>query len=373
MNPEQLIHKARTENPISDWERELYAFVNRWTDDSDYIEVKTSGSTGLPKLIRHKKQAMRESARMTCDFLGLLPGMKALICLSTRNIAGMMMVVRAFERELDMVAVEPGGHPLRDGEPFNSDYIDFCAMVPAQVYNSLWVPEEKSKLELIRNLIIGGAPVSYKLEQMIRELPGNVYLTFGMTETMSHIALRKMNGADASDEFALLEGITIEAGKESDPETEKLQENHTGNLIINAPYLSSEPIITNDLVEITGPRTFRWLGRLDHVINSGGFKIIPELTESRIAGAISRFVEDDGQSTRRFFISSLPDEKLGEVPVLVIEMPVPGNKEVLAGKILASLSTILPQHELPREVYFIHKFIETPTGKIIRSATMQRL
>lgn len=368
MNIEELIYKAKTEIPASAWEKELYEFVNRWVDDSEFIEVKTSGSTGLPKLIRHRKEAMRESARMTCDFLGLQPGMKAMLCLSTRNIAGMMMVVRAFERDLEILAVNPGSHPLKEmhlsGQAGNSiqnaDVIDFCAMVPGQVFNCLQDGEEKRKLEFVRNLIIGGAPVSYTLQQQISELPGNVYLTFGMTETMSHIALRKLNGSDASDEFTLLDGITIETGE-------------AGNLIIHAPYLSAEPIITNDLAEITGRRTFKWLGRQDHVINNGGFKIIPELTESRMAGVMSRFLENDGHSTQRYFIGSIPDEKLGEVPVLVIEMPVPENKDQLSKEILTALTTILPRHELPREVYYTQKFIETPTGKIIRSATMKRL
>lgn len=365
MNKIELIHKSKTLPPASAWEKELYEFVNRWVDDSAEIEVRTSGSTGLPKLIRHRKEAMRESARMTCDFLGLQPGMKALLCLSTRNIAGMMMVVRAFERDLEILAVNPGSHPLKEMHSAGSiksktskpEIIDFCAMVPAQLFNSLQDPSERAMLISIRNLIIGGAPVSYTLEQQIRHISGNVYLTFGMTETMSHIALRKLNGAEASDEFTLLEGITIETGE-------------AGNLIIHAPYLSAEPIITNDLAEITGRRTFKWLGRQDHVINNGGFKIIPELTESRMAGVMSRFLENDGHSTQRYFIGSIPDEKLGEVPVLVIEMPVPENKDQLSKEILTALTTILPRHELPREVYYISKFIETPTGKIIRSATL---
>jgi len=379
---------------------EVARFVDHWHNTSPYIEVKTSGSTGLPKIIRHKKEAMRMSAAMTCDFLGLKPGMTALICLSTQNIAGMMMVVRAIERELKVIEVNTeaqsdaqaggladvnaggkvGSHPLKYVEP--GTVIDFCAMVPAQVYNSLMVPEEKAKLKLIRNLIVGGAPVSYSLLQMIKELPGNVYSTFGMTETMSHIALRKLNGEDASEEYTLLEGIWVTTGE-------------PGNLIIHAPYLSDEPIITNDLAVITGQRTFRWLGRLDHVINSGGFKIIPENVEERISAVMAgclgnAMVATEGQeSTQRYFIASLPDEKLGEIPVMVIEVPdvdsTRGEKETdeimpyntITDKIkvclLSKLPGILARHEMPREFLFTDKFIETPTHKIIRSATMKRI
>jgi len=356
MKKEELIHKALTETPETEWERELYGFVNRWTDETDYIEVKTSGSTGLPKLIRHKKATMLESARMTCDFLKLEPGMSALICLGTRNIAGMMMVVRAFGRNLDIIVADPGGHPLRD---VPDGPVDFCAMVPAQLYNSLQSPEEKAKLMKINNLIIGGAPVSYSLEQQIRELPGNIYLTFGMTETMSHIALRKLNGPDASDEFTVLEGITIETGA-------------AGNLVINAPYLSDEPIITNDLIKITGYSKFSWLGRMDHVINTGGFKIIAEDTETRIAGVMGGILSATS-STQRYFITGVPDEKLGEVPVLVIEMEEQKVQPHLTKRILDSLAGILPRHEVPRRVLYTGRFIETPTQKIIRSATLKKI
>ncbi|HLO89695.1 MAG TPA: enolase C-terminal domain-like protein [Lentimicrobium sp.] len=368
---------------------EVQAFLSHWNDPSDFIEVKTSGSTGLPKLIRHTKKAMLISAKMTCDFLGLKSGMTALICLSTNNIAGMMMVVRAIERDLKVIAVDPGSHPLKDVDP--NTVIDFCAMVPAQVYNSLMVPEEKAKLELIRNLIVGGAPVSYNLQQMIRQLPGNVYSTFGMTETMSHIALRKLNGAGASDDYTLLEGVSIETGSGdgSNEMSNSKEHSTTGKLIIHAPYLSDKPIVSNDLVEITGPRTFKWLGRQDHVINSGGYKTIPELIEERIAPVMFEILIPNSHpgsvalhpatgisnhSTQRYFISSVPDEKLGEIPVLVIEWP--GNetsKTAIRTSLAEKLPAILARHEMPREFLFAEKFIETPTHKIIRSAIMKRI
>lgn len=362
MNISDFIKTALHDEHAIGWQHDLHSFVKTWLNDNDFIEVKTSGSTGLPKLIRHKKKNMRKSAGMTCDFLGLKPGMSALICLSTHNIAGMMMVVRSIERELDILTAAPGSHPLR--EIPTSKMIDFCAMVPAQVFNSMHDDHDREVLKNIKHLIIGGAPVSYQLKQEIKQLPGNVYSTFGMTETMSHIAMCKMNGPDASDEYSLLEGIRIETGQ-------------NGNLIIYAPFVENNPVITNDLVEITSPRTFRWLGRQDHVINSGGFKIFPELVESKIAPVMSKYFnepensDESMRSTQRYFISSVPDLKLGEKPVLVIEMSTPENKDILVNEILACLTPILQRHELPRDIFFISKLIQTPTGKIIRSASLK--
>lgn len=382
MNRKELTERCVVLDWNSNWESDLFSFVRHWTDASDFVEVHTSGSTGMPKVIKHTKTAMRESAARTNDFLQLESGMTALLCLSTRNIAGMMMVVRTFERDLNLLTVAPDGHPLKGIAAGTA--IDFCAMVPAQVYNSLQVPEERRVLESIRHLIIGGAPVSYALHEQLKELPGSVWATFGMTETISHIALRKLNGQDASEEYTLLEGVAMETG-------DSAVVGAIGNLIIHAPYLSPEAIVTNDVVELTSPRTFRWLGRQDHVINSGGFKIFPEMVEEKIAEVMSRLnglagdagrasltghtgdTGHAGLATQRYFVGSIPDEKLGEVPVLVIEMPTPDDKDQLTNSLLASLAGVLPRHELPREILFVEKFIETPTGKIIRSATLKRL
>lgn len=342
----ELKYKAQTESPSTDWLKELYAFIDNWFNNSDYIEVKTSGSTGLPKAIRHSKRAMLESAAMTCDFLNLQPGMHALLCMNTRSIAGMMMVVRAIERQMKLIIVPPDGHPLRTVQDTD---IHFAAMVPAQAYNSLRTAPEKDKLQLIEHLIVGGAPVNYALQQEIRQLKGNVYATFGMTETMSHIAMRRLNGAQYSDEYKLLKGISIETGKDD-------------NLIVYAPYLGNKPLVTNDIVKITGTDSFLWLGRMDHVINCGGFKIYPEKLEERIAPYINC----------RYFIAAEEDDKSGQVPVLIVEMARPVNHETWSAELLFQLSHILPRHELPRKIYYAERFIETPTHKIIRSASLKR-
>lgn len=352
---------------LAEWESHLAEFITNWFSDTGFIEVNTSGSTGLPKVIRHSKSAMMQSATMTCDFFKLEPGMNALLCMSTRNIAGMMMVVRSFVRQLNLIPVPPDGRPLKS-LPISAS-IDFCAMVPAQLYNSIVNEPDRNRLSCIRNLIIGGAPVSHRLSEMIKELNCNVWLTFGMTETMSHIALRKLNGSDASDYFEVLEGVEISSGEE-------------GNLIVKVPFIGDELIVTNDLVEIVAPGKFRWLGRKDHVIISGGFKIFPEVVEQTIAPVVEKFIgEMTGgiinsatDSTLRFFIAPMPDDKLGEIPVLVIEGDFSDDQKQHAEKLLTELlSSIVKKHEIPRRFFFMPRFIETPTHKIIRSATVKRL
>lgn len=342
------------------WEKDLALFIQKWLDKNDFIEVKTSGSTGLPKLIKHSKSAMLSSAKLTCDFLGLELGMNALLCLSTNNIAGMMMVVRAFERDLNLITTSPGSHPLE--EISNDIKIDFAAMVPAQVYNSVKNTKQQKVLASINNLIVGGAPISFHLSQEIKNLNGKVYSTFGMTETISHVALQKINGNDSSNQYTLLQGISIELGDK-------------GNLVIHAPHLSPEPIFTNDAVEITSDNTFKWLGRLDHVINSGGFKIYAEVVESKIAPVIASLLpttdENENLATHRYFVGSLPDDKLGERLVLIMECSA--ITDTFKSRLFDEMKNYLPIHEIPRDIYCVPKFIETPTHKIIRSAILKKM
>jgi O-succinylbenzoic acid--CoA ligase len=174
----------------------LEKFLEEWNNPSEFVEVKTSGSTGEPKRMMVEKRRMLNSARITCDFLGLKKGDTALLCMSTDYIAGKMMVVRSIERGLNLISVEPSGHPLAARE--NLEF-SFAAMVPMQVYNSLQVPEEKERLMDILHLIIGGGAIDEAMEREIRNFPNAVWSTYGMTETLSHIALRRISGPDASD------------------------------------------------------------------------------------------------------------------------------------------------------------------------------
>ena len=192
----QIISPCRLRYEAISCTMSLEKFLEEWNNPSEFVEVKTSGSTGEPKRMMVEKRRMLNSARITCDFLGLKKGDTALLCMSTDYIAGKMMVVRSIERGLNLISVEPSGHPLAARE--NLEF-SFAAMVPMQVYNSLQVPEEKERLMAIRHLIIGGGAIDEAMERELRNFPNAVWSTYGMTETLSHIALRRISGPDASD------------------------------------------------------------------------------------------------------------------------------------------------------------------------------
>lgn len=327
------------------WKKELGAFILAWLSPEDEIVVHTSGSTGNPKPIRHSKQAMVASALATGEFLGLKVGNTALLCLSAKAIAGMMMVVRAMVLELNLIIAAPDGHPLSQ---FPGNIIlDFTAMVPAQVYNSINRAGDLKVLKQIPKLIIGGGEINPALEEQLIALPNAIYATYGMTETITHVALRNVNGVNRSDFFRALPGV-------------KLETDARGCLIITAPRIRTEPIVTNDLVELQSNNKFRWLGRYDNIINRGGQKIIPEEVEREISAFIST----------RFFIHSYPDEKLGEVPVLILESAE--INELNRRNLLNQLKLALGR-KAPSEIFTVARFWETGSGKLDREGTMRGL
>lgn len=309
-----------------DFEKPVGDFLLDWFDSKNFIEMETSGTTGAPKMISVSKQAMVDSALATGDFFDLQPGDKALQCLPVKYVAGKMMLVRAMILGLDLEFVAPSSHPLDNNE---IDF-DFVAMVPLQAQNSI------SELKKVKKMIVGGAAVNKSLEKQLLKLPTQVYETYGMTETITHIAARKL-GEKA---FTVLPNVTISYDDRN-------------CLVIHAPRISDEVIITNDIVELVNENQFIFLGRMDNVINSGGIKLIPEQIEEKLATKISR----------RFFIASKDDNELGEKVVLVIE----GENEELDASIYESLD----KYEKPKELIFVPKFKETTTGKILRKETMK--
>ncbi len=326
---------------IPEYQKSLYTFIQEWISPDDVIKVKTSGTTGEPKEIIFKKTQAIASAKMTCNYFGLHKNTNALLCLSTEFIGGKMMVVRAFVSGMNLITIEPTGNPLKK----LTEKIDFASMVPLQVINSLEDESTKSKFLFIPNIIIGGAPVSSVLENALADCTNDVYSTFAMTETLSHIALKKLSGKDKKDSFEVLPNITISSDKR-------------GCLVIKAPTLNENPIITNDVVEIVDSTHFNWLGRFDTVINSGGIKTHPEIIEKKLSSHLQH---------NRFFIASLPDEKLGQKVIMVVEC--------LEGfdikQIIASAEKILSKYEMPKEYYRVEKFIETASGKIKKEETLK--
>lgn len=310
----------------------LNDFLDEWNNPKDTVEVQTSGSTGVPKCIRVEKQRMLNSARITCDFLGLKTGDTALLCMPLDYIAGKMVVVRSIERQLRLTTVEASGHPLKN----ITNSFDFAAMVPMQVYNSLQVAEEREKLRTIKHLIIGGGPIDNDLQQLSR-FPNNVWSTYGMTETLSHIALRRLNGENASLWYTPFSTVSISL-------------NTNGCLVIEAPLVHEGRLETHDRAEIRDGK-FRILGRLDNVINSGGIKIQAEEVEEMLRPHIKM----------PYLISKCRDEKFGEVVVLLTECP----DLSLAKEICCN---VLPKFWQPKHYLYTSHIPLTGTGKPARKA-----
>ena len=311
---------------LEEYEQHLAKFILEWFDDNDFIEVTTSGTTGTPKVIQLKKEAMYNSALATAEFFDLQSGCKALHCLPTQFIAGKMMLVRALVLGWELDLVKPDALPL-DG---NTKEYDFAAMVPLQVEQSL------GQLHRVNKIIIGGAKLNSALVNILKKLPIAIYETYGMTETITHIAAKKVQKMA----FSVLPGIAISTDERN-------------CLVIDAPRLSDSKIVTNDVVEIIDKDTFVWLGRADNVINSGGIKLFPERIEEKLSAKIRN----------RFFVIGRPDATLGEKLVLVVE----GTPY----EIDASLFDVLDKYEKPKEILFVPKFEETETGKIKRGTSIK--
>ena len=342
----------QTSNLTTEFEQKIISFTQEFLSETKTVKVQTSGSTGTPKIFEIEKQKMLNSAKMTCDFLDLKKENSALICLPIEYISGKMMVVRSLERKLKLKIENPSTKPLQN----LNEEIDFCAMSPLQVENSL------DKIHFIKNLIIGGATVSENLKAKIfttlqnhQSLTDNhqpkIYETYGMSETLSHIALKK-NYPKTDDYFQVLDGIEISLDER-------------GCLKIYAPQLNSEILQTNDLVEIkrfdsaqSENKQFKFLGRIDNVINSAGLKIHPEELENLIKKEVSN----------EAIFAGIPDELLGQKLVLIIE----GEKNKNLDEALSQIKYPSKNHQ-PKEIIFIKKIPRTENGKVNRQELLNLL
>jgi len=353
----------KDETPI--W-KDINTFICEWMSGNKDMVLQTSGSTGAPKKMSVKKEWMKNSASLTGQTFHLKKGDIALLCLPMKYIAGKMMVVRAMELGMDLKVVEPTSSPLKEIE----DIIDFAAMVPLQLEKSL------DLLKKVKVLIVGGGQVNQSLIKKLQSVSTRVYETYGMTETLSHIAIKPLNGPEKVDYFKALEGVFFEIDDrnclviQTSPLLSLRAEAPVGGGAWQSPLASeskeitssqaprddkrglrTSSVITNDIVELINETSFRWLGRFDNIINSGGVKIIPELLEEKLASVIQ---------DRRFFIAGLPDKSLGNKIALVVE-----------GERMNISFDSLEKYEKPKEIYFILKFIETETGKIHRINTLK--
>lgn len=314
---------------------EVNQFVGEWLSLTETMELKTSGSTGKSKTISVRKKWMEKSALLTGKTFNLKQGDTALLCLPMRYVAGKMMVVRSMVLGLDLLVSDSFADPLKGVDlP-----IDFAAMVPLQLQKSL----EMERLRSVKMVIVGGGQVSYKLAEEVQDISTEVVETYGMTETLTHVAIRWVNGPHRTKQYLALDGIGFETDERD-------------CLVIKAPTLNPDPVVTNDIVRLIDGKSFHWLGRVDNVINSGGVKIFPEVVEAKLASAITH---------RRFFITGLTDEKLGQKVVLVIEgkpFRIPDN-----------VWSKFEQYENPREILFNLNFSLTETGKINRKESIRKL
>lgn len=315
-----------------------HQFFQNWLDDSSYIIVQTSGSTGKPKQIKIQKESMINSALATGNYFNLFKNTKALLCLSTKYIAGKMMLVRAMVLGWKLDVVEPKSDPFKDEKQY-----DFSAIVPLQLHHSL------TDLHKVNTIIVGGGVVSKKLQEELQNQKANLFLTYGMTETITHIAVKPLNNSNQEANFEVLPNIIISKDKR-------------GCLVINAPKISNEQIITNDLVQIIDEKHFKWLGRFDNIINSGGIKISPERVEEELVRIINQ----------RFFIASKKDTILGEKLILIIEGKANNELKEKLKKQILQLKTI-SKYQTPKSIYFVNQFIETETQKINRKETLNQL
>ena len=318
-------------------------FVNSWLNDKQFFNQKTSGSTGKPAVHKIDRQSMLASASRTANALKLPTGIEALICINMGYIGGKMMLTRGLIFDWQLTLIPPTSFAKPEDIPEQS--FDFAAMVPLQIENLLATKRGVAFLNSVKKIIVGGAATGAHLIDRLQELTCEVYATYGMTETISHIALQALNGPNKSNFFEILPGV--EHGVDD-----------RGCLRLRADVTHYQWIQTNDSVAFNNQGEFKILGRADNVINTGGVKVQIEALESKIAPILTG-------SVGHFAITHKTDLTLGEKVVLVCETPLVTNSEIIE-----LLKATLDRFELPKEV--IHAPIpKTTSGKIDRPALRQ--
>ena len=331
---------SQKRKPDEGWKRDLFWLVFHLTiEHGKSIAALTSGTTGPPKRITIPRRDLVNSARLTADTFDLREGDRVLLCLPCEYIAGKMMVVRAMALGLDLHVIDPRGSVL-DNLKSNNDRYRFTAMVPLQLHRA--IQEDHARVERqFDTILLGGGPVSAALEEDLQHLKTAVFQGYGSTETVTHVALRKLNGKERSDRYTALGRVTFATDER-------------GCLVVRTPHLKTKEHVTNDLVDVIDGTHFRWLGRIDNVILSGGKKIYPEQLEARSGGLIG---------VPHFFLA-MPDDQLGVAVALALETDIP--PEELVPDILESLTRVLEKHEWPRRILATKQFRRTASGKLIR-------
>ena len=343
-------YPAQLDAPVDGYEAKVLDFVRQWLTGTQEFVLTTSGSTGTPTAITLRRRQLEASARRTADFFDLGAGDRALVCLNCEYIGGMMMLVRGLERNLHLTIVAPHANPFAS-VPADAEF-DFSAFVPLQL-KAVLAAGHAPRLNRMKTILVGGAPADASLQQELQPLTVPVFLTYGMTETCSHVALRRLNGPAASGSFRVLSGIA--AGQDA-----------RGCLTLRGDVTDDQLIVTNDQVRLLDAHTFEWLGRADFVINSGGVKVPAEKVELVLDVALAEIGE-----ARRCFVAGTPDERLGQTVTAFIEGPT--LSAALEAQLLGLLAERLGRYEQPRQLRYVPEFQITATGKLDRPATLRGL
>jgi O-succinylbenzoic acid--CoA ligase len=333
---------------LNGYEARVLELLRQWLTGAQEFGQRTSGSTGDPQLIVLTRRQLAASAARTGDYFDLGPGDRALVCLNCEYIGGKMMLVRGLERNMHLTVVEPHADPFT--EVGAEAEFDFAAFVPMQL-SAMLAAGRTPRLNNMRAILVGGAGVSPTLLRQIEQLTVPVYLTYGMTETASHVALRRLNGPDASPHYRGLPGL-------------HLGQDERGCLTVRGDVTNDELIVTNDRIELLDKHTFDWLGRVDFVINSGGVKVQAEKVELVLDVALAEVGE-----SRRAFVAGRPDERLGQALTAYVEGDslAPDTEE----KVLTLLRARLDKYEVPRALVYVPAFETTASGKLDRTATLR--
>jgi O-succinylbenzoic acid--CoA ligase len=325
-----LIHADELRQTSDSLQNELGSFLLDWFSDSETIVLKTSGSTGRPKKIIAQKSKLVASAQSTIIFCDLKPQQTALLCLPLKYIGGKMMLIRAMLAGLSIDVVPPTASPFNAVDPYG-----FSAITPYQLQHSL------TDLHKINKLLVGGAPVSVSLANALKGSSTQIYETYGMTETFSHVALKNLSKGHTH--FAALPNVSFTTDQDC--------------LVIHAPNLSKNPIKSNDRVDLISPTGFVWLGRSDYVINSGGIKLHPEQIEDKLTLLFSRPI----------LVFGMPDDDLGESLAVVFEGVVPEGFDKIINN-----SNLFDRYQKPKHIFCLPEFVRS-NGKLMRYQTLDLL
>ncbi len=346
INQKNYLSIIQSNRFTEDWTKDIMLFLKDFLNDSSQLELKTSGTTGIPKSNWIAKAKMVYSARLTGSYFVLKSGDLALLTLSSSYIAAKMMIVRALTLGLTLHIVKPSSNPLL--ETNLPKKIDFAPFVPLQIATMIDNELSLSRLKKIKKIIVGGGNLNYHLSEKIKQLPNKVYETFGMTETLSQVAVRRINDPQNNSLlFNALPGISFET-------------DNRNCLVIDAPEILAEKLVTNDVIELSSPKSFEWKGRIDNMINSGGIKISPESIEKQLESFINS----------SFIVGAVPDNQLGEKVVLIIE-DLPNNLHLC--KLFEKMNEILPKYHVPKAIYAVLELKRNSNGKILRKEILDEL